>query len=103
MRPRRIAVLASSQAMVLDAYYAETFVILLRGNITSFKVKNVTPGRKYVFIVKTDPVGGHEIKWGAQWKDATSIFAEPDSTTVLCFVAITGGLMLANAPGAWAA
>ena len=87
--------------MVLDAYYAETFVIVLRGNITRIKVKNVVPGRLYVFIVKMDSTGGHTINWGAQMIDASSVYLRSGSVSVFCFVGSTGGYLRANAPGTW--
>ncbi len=101
MIERRINVVSSSQAMVLDAYYAETFVINLRGSVTSLKVKNVTPGRLYVFIVKMDQAGGHTIRWGAQIINAAGIFKRFDSVSVLCFIGTTGGYLQANAPATW--
>jgi len=98
---RRIVVVSSSQAMVLDAYYAETFVIDLRGSVTSLKVKNVTPGRLYVFIVKMNHRGGYTIRWDAKIINATSISQHSDSVSVLCFIGTTGGYLQANAPGTW--
>lgn len=102
MTQRRLQFASSSQAMLLDAYYAETFVIWLRGNVTSIQLKNVTPGRLYVFIVKTDSRGGHTISWGSQIQNGTAINSIPNSVTVLCFIGVTGGLLMANAPGTWA-
>lgn len=88
--------------MLLDAYYAETFVLLLRGSVSSLTIKNVTPGRLYVFIVKMDANGGHTIKWGSQTLNATDISKQPHSVSVLCFIGVTTDLLMANAPGAWA-
>jgi hypothetical protein len=101
MRERRLIRRASSQTMVIDAYDGETFVIELRGNVTSLRVKNVTPGRLYVFIVKMDAMGGHTIHWGSQIMNASTVFANPTSVSVFCFIGSTGGFLRAIAPGAW--
>jgi hypothetical protein len=98
---RRLEVLSSSQAMVLDAYYAETFVIELNGNISQIRVKNVVPGRLYVFIVKMDNTGGHTIKWGTQMLNASSVYLRGKSVSVFCFIGSTGGYLRPNAPGTW--
>ena len=88
--------------MLLDAYFAETFVIGLRNSVSSLSVKNVTPGRLYVFIVKQDSVGNHRINWGTQIINVSAIDNLPEAVSVFCFIGVTGGLLMANAPGAWA-
>lgn len=101
MRPRRLILQTSAQSMVFDAYYGETFAIELRGSVSSIKVKNVTPGRLYVFIVKTNAPGGYTIHWGAQIRNASKVDGTALSASIFCFIGLTDGTLMAVAPGTW--
>lgn len=101
MTQRRLILQSSAQSMIFDGYYGETFVIELRGSVSSINVKNVTPGRLYVFILKTNEPGGYALKWGAQILNGTDVDKMPESTSVFCFIGLAGGNLMATTLGAW--
>ena len=87
--------------MLLDALQAETFVLELGTTVQQLRVKNVSPGFLYVFIVKQDHTGGHAIQWGSNIRNASAINPLPFGVTVQCFIADTGGILKSNVPGTW--
>lgn len=89
--------------MVIDALLGETFVIGMATSIQKIRVKNVTPGMLYVFILKQDNSGGASIQWGSSIRNGTGADPRPFAVTVQSFVGDTGGILKANIPGTWGA
>lgn len=98
---RRVVTIPSAQSVLIDAYQGETFVIRLITSIRTLQIKNVSPGQLYVFIVTQDQIGGHTIAWGTQVLNAFMVDPAPHSITTQCCIGTTGGILQANAPGAW--
>ena len=87
--------------MVLDALQAETFVITMGASVQTLRMKNLTPGMLYVFLLKQNNSGGNSIAWGADIRNGTAADPRPFAVTVQSFIADTGGILKANLPGTW--
>jgi hypothetical protein len=96
---RRIIQIDAAQAVLIDALQGETFAIQLGTSISNLQIENVSPGQLYVFILTQDHVGGHTVAWGSEVLNAVSANPDPNSTTILCCIGTTGGILEANIPG----
>ena len=96
---RRVLHIDAAQSVLIDALQGETFVISLITSIKQLRVKNVSPGQLYVFLLTQNYAGNHKITWGSEVLNGTAANPEPHSTTVQCFIGDTGGILKANLPG----
>jgi len=87
--------------MVFDALQGETFVIALGTSVQTLRVKNLTPGMLYVFLLKQNNTGGHRVAWGANIRNGVGADPRPFAVTAQSFIADTGGILKANLPGTW--
>lgn len=98
---RRLTRQSAMQSMLLDGAQSETFVIDLNTSVDTLRVKNVSPGRLYVFVAMQSAVGNHRLNWGDRIRNGVSVDPDPNSITVQCFVGLTGGVLQAVPPGTW--
>ena len=98
---RRLLQQSASQSMVFDAMQGETFVISMETSISHLRVKNVSPGQLYVFVLKQNNAGGHRIAWPSTIRNGTAADPRPFSVTTQCFIGDTGGILKADLPGTW--
>jgi hypothetical protein len=90
---------SSTSPIVFDGTQAQCFIVNLRNNINSAKVKNIAPGVLYTFIFHQDGRGGHAFVWPAECQNATDVGRAPGQTSVHNFIGDVGEVMNANAPG----
>ena len=99
---RRLLQVDAAQSMVIDALAGETFVVSMETSISSkIRVKNVTPGQLYVFVMKQNNNGRHRVNWGNSIRNGSALDPRPFSVTTQCFVADTGGILKSDIPGTW--
>ncbi len=89
----------STPIMLLDGSQYESFVIDCNSAVQNIRVKNVSPGGLYVFVIIMNEVGNHHFVWGAQTRNAMTVNLEPNAVTVQCFVGLPGGILQAVPPG----
>jgi hypothetical protein len=87
--------------MLLDGSAYQTFVIECVTAVNNLRIKYVSPGQLYAFVVVQNELGNHGFNWGAQVRNAPQVSLEPFATTVQCFVGLVGGFLQAVPPGAW--
>lgn len=87
--------------MLLDGSQYESFVIDCDSAVLNLRIKNVSPGRLYVFVIAQNERGNHQFNWGAQTRNAMSVSLDPNAITVQCFVGLAGGVLQAVPPGTW--
>ena len=87
--------------MLLDGSQYESFVIECNSAVLNLRIKNVSPGRLYVFVISQNGKGNHQFNWGAQARNAVAVSLDPNAVTVQCFVGLAGGLLQAIPPGTW--
>lgn len=87
--------------MLLDGSQYESFVIDCNSSVLNLRVKNVSPGRLYVFVVAQNAQGNHQFNWGPQARNAMAVSLDPNAVTVQCFVGLNGGMLQAVPPGTW--
>lgn len=95
---RRPIQIDAAQSVLIDALDGETFLIKLTTSIKQLRVKNVSPGQLYVFVFTQDRVGNHTVTWGSEVRNAPTVDADPQTTTVQTFIGMTGGTLEANTP-----
>jgi hypothetical protein len=100
---RRLIQQSAAQTVIFDGLQGETFVISMGTSVSTLRVKNVTPGRLYVFLLKQNQAGGHSIAWGDSIRNGVSADPRPNAVTAQSFIADTGGILKANLPGTWSA
>jgi hypothetical protein len=98
---RRLSRQAALQSMLLDGGQFETFVIDCVTSVEELRIKNVSPGKLYVFVVMQDATGNHTFQWGDRLRNAMFVDPDAESITVQCFVGLTGGILQAVPPGTW--
>jgi len=101
MAMRRLLQVDAAQSMVIDALAGETFVVSMETSISKIRVKNITPGQLYVFILKQNNKGRHTVSWGSSIRNGSALDPRPFSVTTQCFVADTGGILKSDIPGTW--
>jgi hypothetical protein len=84
--------------MVFDGTLAECFIVHLRNNVSTAKVKNVAPGVTYTFIFHQDATGGHVFSWPSACRNPSAVGREPGQTSVHNFIGNVGGYMDATLP-----
>lgn len=87
--------------MLLDGSQYETFVIDCKTSVDSLRVKNVSPGKLYVFVLVQDAAGNHRFSWGDRLRNAAPIDLDPEAITVQSFIGLTGGVLQSVPPGTW--
>jgi hypothetical protein len=96
---RNYMLYSSASPIVFDGTVAECFIIRLRNNVSSAKVKNIAPGVLYTFIFHQDARGGHAFAWPSTCRNATDVGRKPNQTSVHNFIGNDGGYLDANMPG----
>jgi hypothetical protein len=88
---------------VFDGFEAVTWKVLMRNSASAndVRVKNISPGQLYTFLFEQDGKGGHSFAWPPTVKNGMRINPEPFSVSRQNFIGSTGGVLLANIPGAW--
>jgi hypothetical protein len=84
--------------MVFDGTLAECFIVRLRNNVSTAKVKNIAPGVNYTFIFHQDAAGGHVFSWPSNCRNPSAVGREPGQTSVHNFIGNEGGTMEATLP-----
>jgi len=96
---RRTVAIDAAQTVLIDAALGETFQIHLVTSIKHLRLKNVTPGQLYVFLLTQDHAGKHTVTWLPQVRNGAMPNPAPHSTTVQTCIADTGGILEVNIPG----
>jgi hypothetical protein len=91
----------AAQTTTINAIESEMFIINLLTSISTLRIKNVTPGLLYVFVLKQNSAGGNTVNWGSGVLNATAPNPRPHSTTVQTLVGNSDGTLWANLPGTW--
>src|SRR5260370_29606896 len=100
---RRLVRQAAAQSMVFDGLDGETFVISMATSVAHLHVKNASPGRLYVFVLRQDNTGGHTLAWPDTIRNGVAADLRPFAVTTQSFIADTGGILKGNLPGTWSA
>jgi hypothetical protein len=91
----------AEQTVLLDASQYETFVIDFAASIQNLRIKNISPGQLYVFVLRQDADGGHGIAWGNSCHNGAMLDQAPRAVTVQSFIGTTGGILYAIPPATW--
>lgn len=100
---RPYKVIDTTGVAIIDGLEAVTWKILMRNSVSAndIRVKNISPGQLYTFIFEQDAKGGHNFAWPEGVKNGMRIDPEPNSVSVQNYTGSTGGVLIANIPGAW--
>jgi hypothetical protein len=79
-----------------------SFQMTLNQNVTLSTFTNGVEGNLYTFILLQDSVGGWEMTWPTNLDNGCSLILSPFTATTQTFVCVSGGRLLAIAPGMWA-
>lgn len=101
MTVRQVVRMNSAQTVLIDALEGDTFLIRLVTSIKNLRIKNVSPGQLYVFVLTQDSTGGRKVQWGDQVVNAIPANQPPNSVTIQSCIGTTGGFLRANMPGVW--
>jgi hypothetical protein len=101
MNPRRTLRAYAAQSLLLDASAQETFILRFRTSVESLRIKNISPGQLYCFVLKQDQKGKHRLNWGNTALNGMLLDPRPNSVTVQCFIGMSGQFLLAVPPGQW--
>lgn len=93
--------LESSGPLVFDGLKAVCWFVLMKSNISTPRVTNISPGQLYTFVFTQDATGGHFINWPVNCNNASQIDPAPNSTTVQNFIGNAGGNLDVNISAAW--
>lgn len=89
---------STQQPLTFDGLQAVCWFIVMRSNVTSSRMMNISPGQLYTFVFTQDNVGGRTFSWPANCIDAAPISPAPNTTTVQNLVGHTGAVLYANIP-----
>lgn len=89
---------SSALPMTFDCTLAQCFIVHMRNNVSTAKVKNVAPGVLYTFIFHQDSHGGHAFLWPSNCRNSADVGRDPNQTSVHNFIGNTGGYLDANVP-----
>lgn len=103
MTQRRTIRQSAEQSLLIDALAGETFIIDFTVSVSTLRIKNVSPGQLYVFVLVQDATGGHRLVWPSTIRNATMLNPASDSVTVQSCIGMTGGYLSAIPPGTWTA
>ena len=78
--------LAYTPTPTFDGGAANTFKITLKGNVTSSKLANVTPGEQLNFIVCQDAPGGRTFWWPANVRGGSAPGTQPGTCSTQSFI-----------------
>lgn len=98
---RQYQVLNSAMPVVFDGRVAPCFMLTLRNSVTNARVRWMTPGQVYTFIIYQDQFGHHRLLWPAECHNAGPVNTNPLSVTVQTFVGTENGELTANLAGTW--
>jgi hypothetical protein len=98
---RRPIIIDAAQTTTIDGVQSEMFVLNLDTSISTLRIRNLTPGLLYCFIVKQNYAGGHTVAWGDNVCNASAVDPRPNATTIQNFVANSDGKLYANTPPTW--
>lgn len=87
--------------MLLDGREYDTFVIDCATSVETLRIKNISPGKLYVFVVVQSASGNHRFNWGDRIRNGVAVDLSPNGMTVQSFVGLTGGILQAVPPGTW--
>jgi hypothetical protein len=78
--------LAYTPTPTFDGGAANTFKITLKGNVTSSRLANVTPGEQLNFIVCQDAPGGRTFAWPANVRGGSAPGTQPGTCSTQSFI-----------------
>jgi hypothetical protein len=87
--------------MLFDGLEAECWHIALGVNVSSARVKNISPGQLYTFLFEQNYEGFNTFQWPSACVNGTAINLDPNSITIQNFIGDTGGILRAHVPGTW--
>jgi hypothetical protein len=90
---------SSASPIIFDGTVAACFIVHLRNNVSTAKVRNIAPGVLYTFIFHQDAKGGHAFFWPSNCRNAADVGRGPGQISVHNFIGNDGGLD-ANLPRA---
>jgi hypothetical protein len=91
----------SGTPLVFDGNEAVCFIVNLRNNVKTARVKNIAPGARYTFVIHQDSLGQHTFAWPSKCENAMMVDPAANATTVQSFIGTTGGMLLADIPATW--
>jgi hypothetical protein len=86
--------------MVFDGLQAVCWIIALNIDLTAARVRNISPGQLYTFIIRQGNQGNTFV-WPSACVNAIPVDRNPHSTTIQNFIGDTGGILRAHLPGTW--
>lgn len=91
----------SSGAILFDGLAAVCWFVNLRSDVANARVRNISPGQLYTFVITQDATGGHRFAWPSSCVNATTIDPKPNAITVQNFIGLPSDFMTANIAGTW--
>jgi len=98
--PGDMVTLLPQNPLRIDAYDGNVFRIVLNASIVDVRMRNVSPGLLYTFIIRQTATS-HTFQWPATVRGGMTICRRPHSTSVQTFIGRPGGDLLAIMPGTW--